>query len=106
MGSGVNVGGGGVTPVCMETWGLGFGTHLALRDLVGVVYLAVGAVYLRPVRADGVGEGGEAVALFKAGGTAMDLEDYAIVDGPDWGRGLECVAGDEADFDLAFVYQI
>jgi hypothetical protein len=48
-------------PVCL--WDAGFGTHLALRHSVGVIYVAVGAVYLSPVRADGVGEGGEAVSL-------------------------------------------
>ncbi len=80
--------------------------HLALRHLVGIVDVAVGAVYLRPVRADGLGEGGEAVALHQAGCAPLDLEDDAIWGGPGWGRGLERVAGDEADFDLAVIYQV
>jgi hypothetical protein len=82
------------------------GTHLALGNLVGVVDLPVGAVNLRPVRSDGVGEGGEAVALLKAGCAALDLKNDAVGGGPDWGRALGSVTGDEANFDLAVVCQI
>jgi hypothetical protein len=89
--------------LCKEMKGAGLGEHLALGDQVRVVDMAVGAVDLCPVRADGVGEGGEAVALFETGGAAMDLEDDAVGGGPDWGWGWERVAGDQANFDLAVV---